>query len=377
MDFYGFREALCAGAIALGLPVTALYHTVCSNAFLNVSATDATGLEKAGNVCLLPVRYLLAGKLARPVFSGEGYPIGYRSEQEFAYDDDMFWWRTAAAYCALPSSLVAGSVLKGLSLLSYNNPSRKDMLSVTAKEGATFLSPHDEYYRSIGIEMTTIDRAEAIISQGYPRRPEDIRKLRAEKEALREITSILHEEGIVYWLDCGTCLGAYRHGGNIPWDWDLDMAILQNDFGNVRKLLSSRLDPEKYAVQDWSSRDKEESYLKVYVRETGCLIDIYHFRIDPGSRSLRWVLSNVDCAFLPESWKVRERSYVVDTPFEYVFPLKKANFDGVEAFVPRETEKYLQQRYGENIGPAKIYNPDTGEYEKDPTHPYWNRACAR
>ena len=65
------------------------------------------------------------------------------------------------------------------------------------------------------------------------------------------------------------------------------------------------------------------------------------------------------------------------TNFEVVFPLKKASFDGVEAFVPNRTKEYLQQRYGENIDPAKIYNEQTGSYEKDLNHPYWQQPYTR
>src|SRR3990167_6413939 len=45
-----------------GLPAVAVYHLLCTSVFLNVSAVDATGLEKVANVCLIPVQYVLAGQ---------------------------------------------------------------------------------------------------------------------------------------------------------------------------------------------------------------------------------------------------------------------------------------------------------------------------
>lgn len=45
--------------------------------------------------------------------------------------------------------------------------------------------------------------------------------------------SVCKQLGIVYYIDAGTCLGAVRHGGFIPWDDDLDVVIDRKDYSKL------------------------------------------------------------------------------------------------------------------------------------------------
>jgi len=191
-----------------------------------------------------------------------------------------------------------------------------------------------------------------------------------DKEALKEILSLFTEKEIPCWLDCGTCLGAYRHGGIIPWDNDIDVEVLENDFDNVMHALQG-LDKTKYAAQDWSSRALPRTYIRVYIKSTRNHIDIFFAAIDAENQMLTTIFSNEGSNFMPEKWKIREKTLCKPLPFDVVFPLKKGNFDGIEVPVPNQTRTYLNYKYGPNIEPARIYNAETDSYEKDLSHPYW------
>ena len=105
-------------------------------------------------------------------------------------------------------------------------------------------------------------------------------------DLLCKLDDFCKANGIKYWLDSGTLLGAARHGGFIPWDDDVDVMMLREDWDKFRKafretddLFLQTMDTEPYYVHVFHKfRDKhtwvQERYPRHY-RVNGVYLDIF------------------------------------------------------------------------------------------------------
>lgn len=65
-------------------------------------------------------------------------------------------------------------------------------------------------------------------------------------DLLREMDRICRKHGIKYYIMFGSLVGAVRHKGFVPWDDDIDVVMMYDDFCKFREVVVGELDPEKY-----------------------------------------------------------------------------------------------------------------------------------
>jgi len=130
---------------------------------------------------------------------------------------------------------------------------------------------------------------------------EVLRKVQlTELEIAREVKRVCDENGIRYFLYRGTFLGAVRHKGFIPWDDDMDFAMLREDYDKFRAIAPEKMDPG-FCFQDWHTdpgyahpfgkvRKRGTLFVEAKCRqleENGIYIDIYPLDYAPRQEDQR------------------------------------------------------------------------------------------
>ncbi len=106
----------------------------------------------------------------------------------------------------------------------------------------------------------------------------------AELELLQKVAEVCDKYGLKWFAACGTLLGAIRHEGFVPWDDDMDIWMIRNDYNTLMKVLPKEL-PEDYRAR---SPLTEEGY------------DQFHTCVNNGSGisiAKDWLERNHNCPF--------------------------------------------------------------------------------
>lgn len=221
-------------------------------------------------------------------------------------------------------------------------------------------------------------------------------------EMLRLFDNICRKHDINYWLDYGSLLGAVRHGGFVPWDDDMDMSMLREDYERFVEVFPMEIEqidelkdhliiskltkphdnfPEGSNVLDVLNEGTfilffqcafKKPYVhfdvfpKEYIKDSG-LTDKRNEMQTNLQVELRNKIADGTWTFEEGLEKEREKMHFTYEKTEhlsdaidglhnnihnriykrdYVFPLRKISFEGYEFNCPNDFEEYLPLIYG-------------------------------
>ena len=223
-------------------------------------------------------------------------------------------------------------------------------------------------------------------------------------EMLSYIDKVCNENGITYWLDSGTLLGAMRHGGFIPWDDDVDICMPAKDAKRFKEILLTKRGNAEFVLQcretdpgffgswlvlrDRKSEYIQDSNLHQARKYRGLQVDIFVLKdhnvitlqkianIVEGKLITRPLLHYKFSIFLAFSCRIwfyvlysllfqifniigmlsssrKYYTFTYGTPFfdqhliSSIYPLQKIKFEDRAFNAPKDADKYLTESYGD------------------------------
>lgn len=218
-------------------------------------------------------------------------------------------------------------------------------------------------------------------------------------EMLLFIDGICQKNGLIYWLDGGTLLGAIRHGGFIPWDDDADICMPQKDAEKFKQIILNEYPDYKFTLQCKETdkgfygawyvlRDNDSEYIqnsRLHNKRTyrGLQVDI--FIVEDHTNSLLWdfsllyqkvidkILNTTDSLQLSAIFAKplynlfhsilipffrtasREKKYYkmpYGSIWKYklrkssIYPITTYKFEGVNLCIPSNYDEYLKIEFG-------------------------------
>ena len=206
-------------------------------------------------------------------------------------------------------------------------------------------------------------------------------------EIFKRVINVCQINKLHYFISFGTLLGAVRHKGFIPWDDDIDITMLRDDYLSIIPFLHNEFKNSPYMV-----REAEENHFQIRIcRKDNHKIGMDIFPMDEYNKSS---LNNDDKAllnlaiqkeikklkdykFISNITKVREYIksitaqimssessksnnpalfYGIDYPHnhdmlvfdnETIYPFREIDFEGLKVKAPHNIDEYLRILYGD------------------------------
>jgi len=213
----------------------------------------------------------------------------------------------------------------------------------------------------------------------------------ANLKLLKTFDKLCTDNELNYWLDFGNLLGAVRHKGFIPWDDDVDVSMVRDDYEKFIELFQNGFPEFDDLYLEFNNNGKNRCFVKVLHKKIPDIAidifpyDFYYKKISPEEKLKitqkikkavnKNIYKIIRPFFLHRPDKMRERFakirkkeilnnnivdkkeepslfYGIDYPHRYgnyffdydkIFPLKKIKFEDMEFPCPNDETFVLKQ----------------------------------
>lgn len=212
----------------------------------------------------------------------------------------------------------------------------------------------------------------------------------------KRLVAFLDKHKIEYWLEYGSLIGAVRHGGFVPWDNDIDIAMRREHYERFRALAQS------FCVDGLHYKDGD--VVQICYKDVPICIDIYAFdygnstQVPQGEAYDKLIDTINDICnaipfepgttnlHIPESYKpilqeqyesrilehkpIPKKAFLFPSfhikyeigkralcAYDEIFPLKQISFEGFSFNCPNDIWTHLYNTYGDFLSlPSGIHN---------------------
>lgn len=165
----------------------------------------------------------------------------------------------------------------------------------------------------------------------------------------KEFDRICRKYNLKYWCRGGTLIGAVRHNGWIPWDADIDVGMLEEDYIKFNNVVEDELPKNMWFQTSNDKYWKNHSICKIralnayYKRKKNDSRDVWHNGLQLDIMKFKYINNgkqifghNTICG--PPDKKERNKNEI--------FPLKELTFDNINVYVPNKYKELCKEVWG-------------------------------
>ena len=165
----------------------------------------------------------------------------------------------------------------------------------------------------------------------------------------RIFNKICRKYNIKYWCMGGTLIGVMRHKGWIPWDGDIDISMLQEDYIIFQGIIQKEL-PNDLWFQDKNTDINYKSNIGKIRHLHSSYSDYDNHSWHNGLQIDIFIYKNINNMLIPNYNEGHEVNYneghEVIGSYDIIFPLKEMYFEDIFVYIPNKYEQYSINTWG-------------------------------